>query len=83
MLLVQAMDTDPEAMRVSAAVAVEDELQEDLEEEDETRPPKPNIPKEVLDCLAPPPTKESDDIAVVLGSEDWHRAVPSVSGALS
>ncbi|KAI0211538.1 Large proline-rich protein bag6 [Lamellibrachia satsuma] len=73
----EAMDTDPEATGVSAAVAVEDELQEDLEEEDETRPPKPNIPKEVLDCLAPPPTKESDDIAVVLGSEDWHRAVPS------
>ena len=68
------METEPRAAGGSAAPEDEDE-----EEEEETRPPKPNIPREVLDGLSPASTKdEADDIAVVLGSEDWHSAVPSV-----
>ena len=70
------METDPRAAAESASVPEEDV---DEEEEEEIRPPKPNIPAEVLDGLSPAPTKdEGDDVAVVLGSEDWHRAVPSV-----
>ena len=84
MPLVQVMETEPQAAAVSTpAVEDEDTLGEDLEKEDEPRPPRPNIPRQVLDHLPPPPTKDSDEIAVVLGSEDWHRAVPSVSGPLS
>ena len=71
------METEPRAADGSTASVPEEDVDE--EEEEEIRPPKPNIPAEVLDGLSPAPTKdEGDDIAVVLGSEDWHRAVPSV-----